>query len=305
MNSYHIPVMLDECIKGLMIHPEGIYVDATFGGGGHAREIAGRLTSGRLFAFDQDEDAIRNVPKDERLIFIRSNFRYIRNFLKYYDIEEVDGIFADLGVSSHDFDEADRGFSFRFDAPLDMRMNQESDFTAAKIIEKFESGDLIRIFRDYGEIKNAHRLAGAIMAARNDKPIITTGDLQQAIQNCIPRAIEKKYLAQVFQALRMEVNQEKEVLMEFLNSALGLLKPGGRLVVLTYHSIEDRLVKNFMKSGNFEGKIDQDFYGNFISPFTLINRKVMIPSEDEIKINPRSRSAKLRIAEKKEMENGE
>jgi len=305
MNSYHIPVMLDECIKGLMIHPEGIYVDATFGGGGHAREIAGRLTSGRLFAFDQDEDAIRNVPKDERLIFIRSNFRYIRNFLKYYDIEEVDGIFADLGVSSHDFDEADRGFSFRFDAPLDMRMNQESDFTAAKIIEKFYSGDLNRIFRYYGEIKNAHRMSGAMMAAPNDKPIIKTGELQQAIQNCITRAIEKKYLAQVFQALRMEVNQEKEVLMEFLNSALGLLKPGGRLVVLTYHSIEDRLVKNFMKSGNFEGKIDQDFYGNFISPFTLINRKVMIPSEDEIKINPRSRNAKLRIAEKKEMENGE
>lgn len=305
MNSYHIPVMLDECIKGLMIHSDGIYVDATFGGGGHASEIAGRLTSGRLFAFDQDEDAVRNVPNDERIIFIRSNFRYIRNFLKYYEIEEVDGILADLGVSSHDFDEADRGFSFRFDAPLDMRMNQESDFTAAKVIEKYESGDLIRIFRDYGEIKNAHRLAGAIMEARKEKPITTTGDLQQAIKNCIPRAIEKKYLAQVFQALRMEVNQEKEVLMEFLESALGLLKPGGRLVVLTYHSIEDRLVKNFMKSGNFEGKVDQDFFGNFISPFTLINRKVMIPSEDEIKINPRSRSAKLRIAEKKEMKDGE
>ncbi len=305
MNSYHIPVMLDECITGLMIHPDGIYIDATFGGGGHAREIAGRLTSGRLFAFDQDEDAVKNVPNDDRIIFIRSNFRYIRNFLKYYDIEEVDGILADLGVSSHDFDEADRGFSFRFDAPLDMRMNQESDFTAAKVIEKYDSGDLIRIFRDYGEIKNAHRLAGAIMAARNEKPITTTGDLQQAIQNCIPRAIEKKYLAQVFQALRMEVNKEKEVLMEFLDSALGLLKPGGRLVVMTYHSIEDRLVKNFMKSGNFEGTIDQDFFGNFISPFTLINRKVMIPSEEEIKINPRSRSAKLRIAEKKEVKNGE
>lgn len=305
MNSYHIPVMLDECITGLMIHPDGIYIDATFGGGGHAREIAGRLTSGRLFAFDQDEDAVKNVPNDDRIIFIRSNFRYIRNFLKYYDIEEVDGILADLGVSSHDFDEADRGFSFRFDAPLDMRMNQESDFTAAKVIEKYDSGDLIRIFRDYGEIKNAHRLAGAIMAARNEKPITTTGDLQQAIQNCIPRAIEKKYLAQVFQALRMEVNKEKEVLMEFLDSALGLLKPGGRLVVMTYHSIEDRLVKNFMKSGNFEGTINQDFFGNFISPFTLINRKVMIPSEEEIKINPRSRSAKLRIAEKKEVKNGE
>ena len=305
MNSYHIPVMLDECITGLMINPDGIYIDATFGGGGHAREIAGRLTSGRLFAFDQDEDAVKNVPNDDRIIFIRSNFRYIRNFLKYYDIEEVDGILADLGVSSHDFDEADRGFSFRFDAPLDMRMNQESDFTAAKVIEKYDSGDLIRIFRDYGEIKNAHRLAGAIMAARNEKPITTTGDLQQAIQNCIPRAIEKKYLAQVFQALRMEVNKEKEVLMEFLDSALGLLKPGGRLVVMTYHSIEDRLVKNFMKSGNFEGTINQDFFGNFISPFTLINRKVMIPSEEEIKINPRSRSAKLRIAEKKEVKNGE
>jgi 16S rRNA (cytosine1402-N4)-methyltransferase len=305
MNSYHIPVMLDECITGLMIHPDGIYIDATFGGGGHAREIAGRLTSGRLFAFDQDEDAVKNVPNDDRIIFIRCNFRYIRNFLKYYNIEEVDGILADLGVSSHDFDEADRGFSFRFDAPLDMRMNQESDFTAAKVIEKYDSGDLIRIFRDYGEIKNAHRLAGAIMAARNEKPITTTGDLQQAIQNCIPRAIEKKYLAQVFQALRMEVNKEKEVLMEFLDSALGLLKPGGRLVVMTYHSIEDRLVKNFMKSGNFEGTINQDFFGNFISPFTLINRKVMIPSEEEIKINPRSRSAKLRIAEKKEVKNGE
>lgn len=305
MNSYHIPVMLNECIDGLKIHPEGIYVDATFGGGGHAREITGRLTSGRLFAFDQDEDAAGNVPNDERLIFIRSNFKYIRNFLRYYGIEEVDGILADLGVSSHDFDEAERGFSFRFDAPLDMRMNRESDFTAATIVAKYESGELIRIFRDYGEIKNAHRLAGAIMAARNEKSITTTGELQQAIQNCIPRAIEKKYLAQVFQALRMEVNHEKEVLMEFLSSALELLKPGGRLVVLTYHSIEDRLVKNFMKSGNFEGKVDKDFYGNFISPFTLINRKVMVPTENEIRDNPRSRSAKLRIAEKKEMGNGE
>lgn len=305
MNSYHIPVMLDECISGLMIHPKGIYVDATFGGGGHAREITNRLTSGKLFAFDQDEDAVRNVPNDERLIFIRSNFKYIKNFLRYHEIEEVDGILADLGVSSHDFDEADRGFSFRFDAPLDMRMNRESDFSAATVIANYESNELIRIFRDYGEIKNAHKLAGAILAARNIKSITTTGELQQAIQICIPKAIEKKYLAQVFQALRMEVNKEKEVLMEFLTSSLELLKPGGRLVVLTYHSIEDRLVKNFMKSGNFEGIVNQDFYGNFISPFTLINRKVMIPSDNEIRENPRSRSAKLRIAEKKEMENGE
>lgn len=304
MNSYHIPVMLSQCIEGLLIRPDGIYVDATFGGGGHSREIVKLLTTGKLYAFDQDEDAERNVFNDDRFVFIRANFRYLRNFLRYHSVDQVDGILADLGVSSHDFDEADRGFSFRFDAPLDMRMNRESAFSALDIINQYDLEQLISIFKNYGEIKNAARLASAIITARNQKTIDTTGALLEVIGPLVPKAIEKKYLAQVFQALRMEVNDETGALKDFLKSAFEVLRPGGRIVFMTYHSIEDRLVKNFLKSGNFEGEVEQDFYGNFKTPFQLINRKVIVPDEEEISNNPRSRSARLRVAEKKEVTNG-
>jgi 16S rRNA (cytosine1402-N4)-methyltransferase len=291
-------------IEALKIRPDGNYVDATFGGGGHARAIVGHLTTGRLFAFDQDADAERNVFKDERLVFIRSNFRYLKNFLRYNHVEWVDGILADLGVSSHDFDEAERGFSFRFDAPLDMRMNQDATLSASSILNQYSRDQLVTVFRNYGEIRNAGKLADTIINSRETAPITTTGNFLETIKNLIPRAIEKKYLAQVFQALRMEVNDETGALRDFLVSALDILRPGGRLVILTYHSIEDRIVKNFLKSGNFEGKVEQDFYGNFITPFELISRKAIVPNEEEIANNPRSRSAKLRIAEKKEVNHG-
>jgi 16S rRNA (cytosine1402-N4)-methyltransferase len=304
MRNYHIPVMLDQSIEGLNISPTGSYVDATFGGGGHAREIVKHLSTGRLYAFDQDEDASRNVFEDERLVFIRANFRYLKNFLRYFMVEQVDGILADLGVSSHDFDEAERGFSFRFDAPLDMRMNREAPETAEYIVSNYDQQQLINLFRNYGEIKNASRLAATITGARTASPLKTTADLLEAIRPCVPRAIEKKYLAQVFQALRMEVNDETGALKDFLVAALEVLRPGGRLVIMTYHSIEDRIVKNFLKSGNFKGEVEQDFYGNFITPFELINRRVVVPGEDEILSNPRSRSARLRIAEKKEVPDG-
>ncbi len=304
MRNYHIPVMLDQSIEGLNISPKGSYVDATFGGGGHAREIVKHLSTGRLYAFDQDEDATRNVFDDERLVFVRANFRYMKNFLRYFSVDQVDGILADLGVSSHDFDEAERGFSFRFDAPLDMRMNREAPGTAEYIINNYDQQQLINLFRNYGEIKNASRLAATITGARTASPLTTTGALLEAIRPCVPRAIEKKYLAQVFQALRMEVNDETGALKDFLVAALEVLRPGGRLVIMTYHSIEDRIVKNFLKSGNFKGEVEQDFYGNFITPFELINRRVVVPGEDEILSNPRSRSARLRIAEKKEVPDG-
>jgi 16S rRNA (cytosine1402-N4)-methyltransferase len=305
MNAYHIPVMPEKCIDALNIKPDGIYVDATFGGGGHAREIVRHLTTGRLYAFDQDEDVIRNIFTDDRLIFIRSNFRFLKNFLRYHGVDRVDGILADLGVSSHDFDDADRGFSFRFDAPLDMRMNREAMITAADIVNQYEAAQLIAVFRNYGEIKNAAKLAYTIIAERNNTPIRSTGEFLNLIRPMVPRAIEKKYLAQVFQALRMEVNDETGALREFLNAALEVLKPGGRMVVLTYHSIEDRIVKNFLRAGNFEGNTEQDFFGNFITPFELISRKAIMPDELEISRNPRSRSAKLRIAEKKEVSDGQ
>ena len=301
MSAFHSPVMLKQSIDGLSIQPNGIYVDATFGGGGHSGEILHRLEGGRLLAFDQDEEAMKNAFHDDRLIFIRHNFRYLKNFLRYHGVEKVDGILADLGVSSHDFDEAQRGFSFRFDAPLDMRMNRESEITAAFVVNQYSENQLIDIFRNFGEIQNASRLAKTIIEARVQQEIVTTGQFLSVIDKCIPRNIEKKYMAQVFQALRMTVNNEMTVLEEFLASSLEALKVHGRLVIIAYHSLEDRLVKNFMRSGNFEGKQEKDFYGNILTPFHLINRKVLIPEEDELNANPRSRSAKLRIAEKKEI----
>ena len=296
--EYHVPVLLAESVDGLEIKANGDYVDVTFGGGGHSREIFSRLKTGRLFAFDQDEDAAANVIHDERFFFIRHNFKYIRNFLKYYDVEQVDGILADLGVSSHDFDVAERGFSFRFDGDLDMRMNRDSSQSAADIVNTFTEDQLRTMFRVYGEIDNAGRLAKQLVSARNAKPVKTIEQFKEAIAPCVPKFQESKYLAKVFQALRIETNKEMDVLHEFLEQSIQLLKPGGRLVVITYHSLEDRMVKNFIKSGDFSGKQEKDFYGNVESPLVAINRKVIVPGEDEIERNPRARSAKLRIAEK-------
>ncbi len=296
--EYHIPVLLNESVSGLEIKANGDYVDVTFGGGGHSREIFSRLKTGRLFAFDQDEDAAANIIHDDRFFFIRHNFKYIRNFLAYYNVEQVDGILADLGVSSHDFDVAERGFSFRFDGDLDMRMNRDSNQTAADIVNSYTEDQLRKIFREYGEIDNAGRLARQLVASRNEKPVKTIEQFRSAIAPCVPKFQESKYMAKVFQALRIETNNEMDVLHEFLEQSIELLKPGGRLVVITYHSLEDRMVKNFIKSGDFSGKQEKDFYGNVASPLTAINRKVIIPDEDEIERNPRARSAKLRIAEK-------
>jgi len=293
-----VPVLLDESVNGLEIKANGDYVDVTYGGGGHSREIFSRLKTGRLFAFDQDEDAAANVIRDDRFFFIRHNFKYIRNFLKYYDLEQVDGILADLGVSSHDFDVAERGFSFRFDGDLDMRMNRDSSQTAADIVNSYTEDQLRTVFREYGEIDNAGRLAKQLVSARNAKPVQTIEQFKEAIAPCVSRLQESKYLAKVFQALRIETNHEMDVLHEFLEQSIKLLKPGGRLVVITYHSLEDRMVKNFIRSGDFTGKQEKDFFGNVESPLVAINRKVIVPSEDEIERNPRARSAKLRIAEK-------
>ncbi len=298
MSEFHTPVMLNQSVDGLNIQPGGIYVDATFGGGGHSRAILSQLTNGRLFAFDQDEDAEANRIDDNRFVFIRHNFRYLKNFLRYHGVEQVDGILADLGVSSHDFDDAGRGFSFRFDTPLDMRMNRDAKLTAAEVVNQYGEQELATLLREFGEIPNAGRMASLIVNSRNGSKIITSWQLINAIEKCIPKAAEKKYLARVFQALRMEVNDETTVLGEFLLASLDVLKTGGRMAVITYHSLEDRMVKNFFRTGNLEGKTTQDFYGNFLTPFRLINRKVMIPPEAEVAENPRSRSAKLRIAEK-------
>lgn len=298
MALYHDPVLLKESVDGLRVRPDGTYVDVTYGGGGHSREILSRLGEGKLFAFDQDEDVVPYLIDDPRFFFIRHNFRFLRNFLRYYQIEFVDGIFADLGVSGHDFDDAARGFSFRFDAKLDMRMNRDQEKDAAWIVNNYSEEDLKVLFKTYGEVFNARMLASKIIEGRREKPITTTGELRSVISKCIPPAIEKKYLAQVFQALRIEVNQELEVLKNLLEQSFQVLKPGGMIVVITYHSLEDRLVKNFFKSGNFEGRIEKDFYGNKQSPFELINRKVIIPGDEELQRNPRSRSAKLRIARK-------
>lgn len=300
--SYHVPVLLKESVDGLQIRPDGIYVDATFGGGGHSREILSRLRNGHLYGFDQDADAERNIPADEsKFTFIRSNFRYLHNWMHYYGVESIDGLMADLGVSSHHFDDEARGFSFRFEAPLDMRMNERAGMTAADICNRYAEADLVRLFRLYGELKNDRRLANAIVKARTEHPIETVDDLITLVRPLIGANREKKDLAKVFQALRIEVNHEMEALHDLLNAAIRCLKPGGRLVVLTYHSLEDRMVKNYMRSGNAEGKVEEDFYGNRLSPLHPVNNRVIIPSEEEQERNPRSRSAKLRIAEKVEV----
>ncbi len=297
--EYHIPVLLTESVDGLEIKTNGDYVDVTFGGGGHSREIFSRLTTGRLFAFDQDEDAAANIIENDRFFFIRHNFKYIRNFLKYYEVDQVDGILADLGVSSHDFDVAERGFSFRFDGDLDMRMNRNATLKASDLINTYSEDQLRTVFREYGELDNAGRLAKTLIGVRNVTPIQTIEQFKAAIAPCVPKLQETKYLAKVFQALRIETNKEMDVLHEFLEQSIQLLKPGGRLVVITYHSLEDRMVKNFIKSGDFSGKQEKDFYGNVDSPLIAVNRKVIVPNDEEIERNPRARSAKLRIAEKK------
>lgn len=300
MSAYHTPVLLDESVSGLNIRKGGVYLDLTFGGGGHSGEILRRLDAdGRLLGFDQDEDAAANVPDDSRFVFVNHNFRYLRNFVRYYGYEEVDGILADLGVSSHEFDEADRGFSFRFDAELDMRMNRRSRLTASTVLNTYDGEQLTAIFKDYGEVENARRLADAIVRARSGAEIRTSEEFMQAIACCVPKAKEKKYLAKVYQALRIEVNGELGALKQMMRQAMDVLKPGGRLVVITYHSLEDRMVKNFLKSGNAEGKVEKDLvFGSVRHDFELVNRKVIVPSEEEIERNPRARSAKLRIAEK-------
>ena len=289
MSEYHEPVLLKESVDGLNIRRGGVYLDLTYGGGGHSAEILGRLDeNGCLLGFDQDEDAKANVPDDDRFVFVNHNFRFLRNFLRYYGHETADGILADLGVSSHEFDEAGRGFSFRFDAELDMRMNRRKGLTAAMVLNTYEPEALLTVFKEYGEVENAKRLVDAIVKARAQKEIRTSEEFYQAIVSCIPKLKEKKYLAKVYQALRIEVNGE-----------LDALKPGGRLVVITYHSLEDRIVKNFLKAGNAEGKVEKDLlYGRTSHNFELVNRKVIVPTEEEVERNPRARSAKLRIAEK-------
>ena len=298
--TYHIPVLLHESIEGMHIHPKGIYVDVTFGGGGHSKEILRQMDGdSKLFSFDQDPDAEKNIVNDQRFTFVRSNFRYLHNFLRYYGVEKVDAILADLGVSSHHFDDSERGFSFRFDGKLDMRMNKRAGITAADIVNTYEEKRLANVFYLYGELKNSRKLASVLVKARAAKPIETIGEFIDTIKPLYGKEREKKELAKVFQALRIEVNQEMEALKEMLYAATEALKPGGRLVVITYHSLEDRMVKNIMKTGNVEGKAEQDFFGNVQTPFKLINNKVITPCEDEVQRNPRSRSAKLRIAEKK------
>ena len=299
MTEYHNPVMLQECMEGLNIKLEGVYIDVTFGGGGHSREILKYLGSkGRLLAFDQDADAQKNLPKDDRLTFIDQNFRYLKNNCRLQGAISADGILADLGVSSHQFDQPERGFSIRFEADLDMRMDQAGSLTAKQIVNNYSEEQLHRIFGIYGEIKNAKTLANTLVTQRLNKPINTVDELKLAIAKLIPKGKENKYLAQVFQALRIEVNQELEALKEFLEQSVDVLKPGGRLVVMSYHSLEDRLVKNFIAKGKFHGEVEKDFFGNQIKPLESLTRKALVASEEEIRHNNRARSAKLRIAEK-------
>lgn len=297
-----MPVLLKESVDGLDIRPGGVYVDVTFGGGGHSREILSRLgADGRLFGFDQDADAEANIMDDGRFTFVRSNFRYLKNWMRYYGVGPIDGLLADLGVSSHHFDDAERGFSFRFDAPLDMRMNKRDGITAADVLNRYDEARLADVFYLYGELKNSRRIAAAVAKARADKPVVTTQDLVDATAALFKREREKKDMAKMFQALRIEVNGEMGALKEMLAAAVELLRPGGRLSVITYHSLEDRIVKNFMRTGNAEGVAEQDFYGRTRSPLAAVNNKVIVPDGGEQERNPRSRSAKLRIAEKKEI----
>ena len=299
-DTYHVPVLLHESIDGLNIQPGGIYVDVTFGGGGHSREILVRLEGdAHLYGFDQDADAEANIPHDRRFTFVRSNFRYLRNWMRYYGVERIDGLLADLGVSSHHLDDASRGFSFRFDAPLDMRMNKRAGVSAADVVNDYEEGRLADVFYLYGELRDSRRIASAIVECRKRQRIVTTQDFLQVVSPLFRREREKKDLARLFQALRIEVNHEMDALKEMLQSATEALRPGGRLAVITYHSLEDRIVKNVMKTGNCEGKALKDFYGRVETPFKLVNNKVITPCEEEQANNPRSRSAKLRIAEKK------
>ena len=299
---YHVPALLNESIDGLKVLPSGIYVDVTFGGGGHSREILNRLgDNGRLLGFDQDEDAVANIIPDNRFTFVRSNFRYLKNFLRYHDIDQVDGVIADLGVSSHHFDDSVRGFSFRFSGDLDMRMNRGAGLNAADILNEYQEDKLADVFYKWGELKNARRIASSVVEYRAKKKIEKTDDLLEIVSPFTRRDKEKKILAQAFQALRIEVNGEMDALTEMLMQSLDVLKPGGRFSVISYHSLEDRLVKNFFRTGNFEGNLEKDFFGNPLTPFEVINRKVVIPSDEEQKSNPRSRSAKLRIAEKKQI----
>jgi len=297
--GYHKPALLHESIDGLDIKPKGSYVDLTFGGGGHSLEVLKKLgKNGRLVVFDQDQDAVANVPDDKRLIFVGANFRYLKHYLRYHAIEKVDGILADLGISSHQIDQAERGFSFKADAALDMRMDVRSERTASQLLNEAPREELTRIFKSYGELGNAYALSGAIQTAREERGIDTTGDLEGVLKRFIPRHQPSKFLAKVYQALRIEVNHEMEALREMIVQTEACLKPGGRLVVITYHSIEDRIVKNYLRSGNLEGVIEKDFYGNVLSPWKLINRSVITPSEEELRENNRARSAKLRIAER-------
>jgi 16S rRNA (cytosine1402-N4)-methyltransferase len=297
--EYHNPVLLQESVDGLNIKPDGVYVDVTFGGGGHSKEILRRLgPTGKLFAFDQDEDALANALPDERFVLINENFRFIKRFLRFYGVKSVDGILADLGVSSHQFDVAERGFSTRFDAELDMRMSQKNDLNAYKVVNEYDEANLKRVFSDYGELKNATSLARTIVESREEQPIKTTDELKAVLAKYLPERVRNKILAQIYQAIRIEVNQEMDVLKEFLEQSLEILNLDGRLSVISYHSLEDRLVKRFMKNGMFEGEPERDFFGNFSVPFKTIG-KLIVPNDAEIKINNRARSAKLRIAQKK------
>ncbi|MDO4171918.1 MAG: 16S rRNA (cytosine(1402)-N(4))-methyltransferase RsmH [Prevotellaceae bacterium] len=308
--AYHIPVLLEESVDGLNISPDGVYVDATFGGGGHSSEMVRRMGNGgngRLFSFDQDADAERNVQSSPllaeaqrtgRFVFVRSNFRYLKNWMRYHDVGHVDGLLADLGVSSHHFDDETRGFSFRFDSPLDMRMNTRAGITAAEVLDTYDEARLADIFYLYGELKAARKIAAAIVRTRQQQPIRTTQDFMQAVEPFFKREREKKDMAKLFQALRIEVNHEMDALRELLQAATEVLAPGGRLSVITYHSLEDRMVKNFMKTGNAEGRRCTDFYGRVQTPYRMVNNKVIVPAEEELTANPRSRSAKLRIAER-------
>ena len=296
--EYHNPVLLHPTVDGLNIKPDGIYVDVTFGGGGHSKEILRRLgPNGKLFAFDQDEDALANALPDERFTLINENFRFIKRFLRFHGVKSVDGILADLGVSSHQFDVPERGFSTRFDAGLDMRMSQKNDLNAYRVVNEYDDANLRRVFLDYGELKNAPVLSRTIIEAREYSPIRTTDELKEVLAKHLPERVRNKILAQIYQAIRIEVNQEMDVLREFIEQSLEILNPGGRFSVISYHSLEDRLVKRFIKNGMFEGEPERDFYGNFSVPFKTIG-KLIVPDEAEIKMNNRARSAKLRIAEK-------